>query len=310
MTSYAVIGVGGVGAFYGVHLARTGSSVHFLTRSATRAARREGVRLTSQDQVWKADATFHETVDTIGEVDTVLVATKATSNAEVANLVAQLQTSCVVLIQNGIDAEQVFAQRLPDSVEVVGGMAFLAAQRVAPAHTEHYGYGALTLGRYLPGYVAAEPTPLMLALVDDLARAEVPVVMAPDLLLARWQKLLWNIPFNGLTVLLGDRTDALVTDPASRRMVTDLMNEVRAAAAGDGRDLPADSIAGMVAATEAMTPYAPSMKVDYEHRRPLEVEQIYRAPLARAARNAVAMPRTELLADALTFLDARNRHTA
>lgn len=309
MTSYAVVGVGGVGAFYGVHLARAGSTVHFLTRSATAIARRDGVRLTSGGASWRAEGNCHETIDTIGEVDTVLVATKATSNAEVAEMVGQLKASCVVLIQNGIDAEQVFADRLPESVTVVGGLAFLAAQRVAPAHTEHYGYGALTLGRYRSGYAPAEPTPQMTALADDLARADVPVVMAPDLLLARWQKLLWNIPFNGLTVLLRQRTDALVTDPASRQLVTDLMAEVRAAAAGDGRDLPADSIAAMVAATEAMTPYAPSMKVDYDHGRPLEVEQIYRAPLARAARNGVEMPRTAMLADALTFLDARNRHS-
>jgi 2-dehydropantoate 2-reductase len=83
--------------------------------------------------------------------------------------------------------------------------------------------------------------------------------------------------------------------------------EVVEAAAADGRPLPAGTARAMLAATDAMAPYAPSMKVDYDERRPLELGAIYRAPLARAAAAGAAMPRTAALADALTFLDARNQ---
>ena len=45
---------------------------------------------------------------------------------------------------------------------------------------------------------------------------------------ARWQKLIWNIPYNGLSVLLGAGTTALMADADSRALIQALMAEVRA----------------------------------------------------------------------------------
>ena len=108
-------------------------------------------------------------------------------------------------------------------------------------------------------------------------------------------------------MLLGARTDALMEDAYAVALVRSLMMEVLAAAAADGRQLPAEVMGRMLDLTRTMRSYAPSMLLDFDHGRPLEIGAMYRAPLARAARSGTRMDRTAMLADALGFLDRRNR---
>jgi 2-dehydropantoate 2-reductase len=309
---YAVIGSGGVGGYYAARLVSAGATVHLLARSAAAALSRDGLTLQSVDgdRHLPTGGRFvvHEDWATMPSAEVVVVAVKAAANPQVVPRLSAVaaEGGTVVLVQNGIDGEPAYAAALPGR-EVLGGLAFLASQRTAPTVVQHIGYGALTLAAYRPGYAPGPVGPGGQRLAADLQRAGTPAVLAEDLLAARWTKLVWNIPFNGLTVLLGARTDALVADPAARRLAAGVMAEVVEAAAADGRPLPAGTARAMLAATDAMAPYAPSMKVDYDERRPLELGAIYRAPLARAAAAGAAMPRTAALADALTFLDARNR---
>jgi 2-dehydropantoate 2-reductase len=314
MTSYAIVGVGGVGGFYGIHLARAGADVHFLLRSAARDA--QVLQLESPDGRIEVrdghECALHHDWRELPRVDVVVVAVKATANHEVAPRVADLVRpgGAVLLVQNGIDAEPRYAAAVPDGAEVLGGLAFLASHRAAPTRFVHVDYGALTVGRYLDGYAPAGSSPALQAVTADLKRAGVPVVPADDLLAARWQKLVWNIPFNGLSVLLGARTDELMADPSATALARSLMAEVLSAAAADGRDLPPGLIDQMLDLTRTMRSYAPSMSLDYAHRRALEVDAMYRAPIARAKRAGARMERTGALADALAFLDARNRRTS
>ena len=129
----------------------------------------------------------------------------------------------------------------------------------------------------------------------------------PDLGVARWRKLVWNIPFNGLSVVLDASTDELLADPATRRLVTDLMDEVIDAAAAVRSRVDPSFRDQMLATTDAMTPYAPSMKLDHDAGRMLEIEAIYDAPLAAAAAAGGAMPKTAALRDQLRFVEGRDR---
>ncbi|MCY1416736.1 2-dehydropantoate 2-reductase [compost metagenome] len=125
---------------------------------------------------------------------------------------------------------------------------------------------------------------------------------------ARWQKLVMNIPFNGLSVLLGSGTQALMTQPATRSLVRELMEEVAAGAMACGHALPEGYLDKAWAATDGKPDYQPSMALDYSERRALELDAIYGAPLAAAAKAGCAMPKVEMLYQTLCFLDGRNRH--
>ena len=59
----------------------------------------------------------------------------------------------------------------------------------------------------------------------------------------------------------------------------------------------------MLQVTDEMVPYSPSMRLDYDFRRPMEIAYIYSRPIAEARRVGFAMPRLEMLERELLFMD-------
>jgi 2-dehydropantoate 2-reductase len=146
----------------------------------------------------------------------------------------------------------------------------------------------------------------MRALASDFSKAGIDVDLIDDLVLARWQKLVWNIPMSGLSVALDTDTKSLVTDPHTRQLAEDIMRDVVAGAQANGRTIHEAFVHKMMAMTVAMAPYRASMKVDFDQRRPMEVEAIFGNPVRAAQRAGVRMPLVEMLYRQLKFLDARN----
>jgi 2-dehydropantoate 2-reductase len=125
----------------------------------------------------------------------------------------------------------------------------------------------------------------------------------------RWKKLVWNIPYNGMTVVLNGKTDELTAHPATRSLLRQMMEEVVAASRAIGvKDRIEDEVVEqMLEMTEKMAPYAPSMKLDYDFHRPLEIEYIYSRPLEEARKAGVGMPSVATLERQLLFLAEKNR---
>lgn len=306
MTTFAVIGAGAIGGFYGARLAKAGHEVHFLFREDADHVRENGLEVISPAGDFKVHpVNSHEAWDTIPQADVVIVSVKSTVNSNVAELVPQAVRpgGSVLLIQNGLGCEEEFAKFLPAETEMLGSLAFISSQRTGRNEVTHFDHGQLTLGRYLPNYERAEPTANMKAIQEAFASADVPVELVDDLLSARWQKLMWNLPFNPLSVILDALTDALVNE--GDWLVRELMVEVRAIAESDGRDIPAEFVDLLMDATKLMTPYAPSMKVDYDNSRTMEVEAMVGNPMRRGIANGVPVPHIEMLYRQLKFLDDR-----
>jgi 2-dehydropantoate 2-reductase len=147
----------------------------------------------------------------------------------------------------------------------------------------------------------------MRGIAQDFSAAGIAVDLLEDLLLARWQKLVWNVPMSGLSVVLDTDTGALMADPHTRALAEDIMREVVAGARSCGRLIDDRFVQKMLDMTLAMKPYRASMKVDFDDHRPMEVEAIYGNPLRAAQQSGARMPLVETLYRQLKFLDARNR---
>jgi 2-dehydropantoate 2-reductase len=310
--SWTVIGVGGVGGYYGSRLAMAGHPVHWVGRSDVDHLRNHGLVVTSpRGDVHLTDLSVGGPDDPLPPSDVVVVATKTTDNTSVAEQVARAvagRGGVVVVMQNGLDVERAFAERLavtaPDVV-VVGAMSFICASKPAPGVVSHVDYERVTVGAFEPDRPGS--TDAVAAVVADLQGAAVPCEGLDDLVAGRWRKLVWNIPFSGLSVVLDTSTERLVGDPACRALVRSIMDEVVRAAAGTGHPVDDGAADALIDSTERMVPYAPSMKLDYDARRPLELPAIYEVPLTTASAAGVAMPRTEALWRQLDFMDRRNR---
>ncbi|GAC1031144.1 putative 2-dehydropantoate 2-reductase [Pseudomonas sp. No.21] len=307
-----IIGTGAIGGFYGLLLARAGFDVHFLLRSEYEAVRANGLQLNSAVH----GALALEPVQAYREVaemppcDWLLVGAKTTSNADLAPLIARAAApgAKVVLLQNGLAVEDALRPLLPDSLHLLGGLCYICVHRHAPGVIEHQSLGAVNLG-YHSGPAGDDAA--RQALVEEGAglfrAAGLDSTGMPDLEQARWQKLVWNVPYNGLSVLLDAGTTALMRNADSRELIQAIMQEVVEGALACGHSLP-DGFAGkLLAATDRMPDYLPSMYHDFAQRRPLELEAIYAAPLAAAAAAGRDLPRIRAMYQALRFIDARNQ---
>lgn len=308
----AIIGTGAIGGFYGVMLARAGFDVHFLLRSEFAAARAQGLQVNSSvhGELRLHPVQVYQQAADMPACDWLLVAAKTTSNAALAPLIAQVAApgAKVLLLQNGLGVEQELQPLLPESLHLLGGLCFICAHRSAPAVVEHQSLGAVNLG-YHSGPAADQSA--RLAIVEEGAglfrAAGLDSTAMPSLELARWQKLVWNVAYNGLSVVLNAGTGALMANADSRALIRAIMQEVVAAAAACGHVLPPAYADKLLATTDRMPDYWPSMYHDAVLRRPLELSAIYAAPLAAAALAGCAIPRIEALHQALRFIDSRNQ---
>lgn len=306
---YGVIGTGALGGFYGAKLQQSGQEVHFLLRRDYEYVKQHGLLIESVDgDFCLPTVNAYCDAHSMPSCDVVIVALKTTQNAQLAELLPPLlgPSGVVLTLQNGLGIEPEIAQIVgPD--RVMGGLCFICSNKVGPGHIRHLDYRKIALGDYAEGYVQTGVTTRQRQIARDFEQAGIPIDCEADLFLARWKKLVWNIPFNGLSVVLSASTDEMMENPDSRQLALALMQEVVAAAAQCDRTIPPEFVRTMVEHTEQMKPYRTSMKIDYDERRPLEVEAIVGNPLRIAQAKGAHLPHIQMLYQQLRFLDQRNR---
>jgi 2-dehydropantoate 2-reductase len=306
---YAILGTGALGGFYGARLCRAGCDVHFLLHSDFEHVRQHGLVVDSKDGDFVLPRVqAYRDVRDMPRCDVAAVALKATHNHLLPSLLPPVLADggVVLLMQNGLGGEEDAAQAAPGH-PVVAGLCYLCSNKIGPGHIRHSDYGAVCFAQYAADSAGAGVSDCMRAIGQDFAAAGIQVDLLDDLLLARWQKLVWNVPISGLSVVLNADTRALMADPPARALAEDIMHEVVAGAQACGRHIDDSFVQRMLDVTLAMKPYRASLKVDFDDQRPMEVEAIYGNPLRAGEQAGARMPLVETLYRQLKFLDARNR---
>ena len=283
---YAIIGTGAIGGYYGGKLANAGFDVHFLLHNDYDYVRQHGIQVNSCNGDFHLDApTIYNNVEEMPKVDVVIVALKSTNNHLLRQLLAPLLNpgTLVLMIQNGIGIEPDVEKLFPDAW-LAAGLAFICSNKTKPGIVDHLFYGNINIGNY------SAPKPVIDTLIADFDKAGVKAFDV-DYLEARWKKAVWNMPFNGMSVVLNAQTDQLLADASTRALIKAQMMEVVMAANALGVENIDEAFADkMIANTDAMVPYSPSMKLDHDYHRPMEVYYLYTRPIQEAASAGVDMP--------------------
>lgn len=300
----AIVGAGAIGTYYGARLAAAGAGVHFFVRSGLAAMRAQGIALREGGAVQTlppARTAVYDSTGEIGPVDVAIITLKNTANDRLAALLPPLlgPHTIILTLQNGLGSDELLAS-LFGAGRIVGGLAFIAAVREAPGVIRIYTPGYVTLGEFQGP--ASERVRRLVALFQ---RAGVNCEAVDDLAEARWRKLVWNVPFNGLTIAAGGvPTDRILASPEWEQEARALIDEVVGAAARFGYIIPADFVALQFEHTRRMGAYQPSSLIDYLAGREVEVEAIWGEPLRRAKAVGAAMPHLERLYEELKRLTA------
>ena len=296
---YGIVGTGSMGGFYGGKLANTGHSVEFLLHSDYEFVKQNGLRVDSVlgDFYLRSVAAFRRSEE-MSVADVVLVCLKTTQNYLLKTLLPPLlhKDTLIILLQNGLGVEADVAQEFPQHA-VAGAVAFVCSQKMGPGHIAH-----LDLGRIVFGVEQGDCHATLEQVCADFNSSGIDAQLTTDLPLIRWRKLVWNIPFNGTTVVMNTTTKHLIQHEATRPLIYNLMQEVVQGANACGVALSEEFARKMVDMTETMTPYEPSMKIDFDNNRPLEVKYIYTRPIEISAAAGFEMKRVRMLEQQLRFL--------
>ncbi len=296
---YAIIGTGAIGGFYGARLDKAGFEVHFLLHTDYQYVVDHGLTIDSCDGNFTLPSPkVYDSTSEMPQCDVVIVALKTTQNHLLPSLLPPLlkPDTIILLIQNGIGVEADVQQLFP-SQPIAAGMAFICSAKTGPGHINHQFYGNINIGNYS----CHNPQRYNQMLADfrtaGIGAADV------EYLEARWKKAVWNMPFNGMTVALNTTTNRLLSCESTHRLIYDQMLEVIGAAQALGvKNLDTRFADKMIANTIKMPPYSPSMKLDFDFHRPMEINYLYTRPIAEARAAGFAMPKLEMLEAELKFI--------
>lgn len=271
--SIAIVGAGGVGAFFGALLQRGGADVRFIARGANLdALRQHGILIRSLrlGDVRVAPVRAEADASRAGVCDLVLVCVKAHQTEAILDELAALvgDHTTIVTLQNGVESDEPIAARF-GAHRVFPGVVYVGATLDEPGVVTHVAAGTIALGAR-PG---GDPARVRAA-ADALAVSGQPVKVVDEVQRERWIKLLWNASFNPVSAIAGRTPRELVDVPSARQLVVDLMREVIAVARAQGLALDESMIPEQLAWTERASAIRTSMMVDRARAREMETDAL------------------------------------
>ncbi|KAI0477185.1 2-dehydropantoate 2-reductase [Xylariaceae sp. FL0804] len=322
------VGAGAVGCFYASRLHHPSRNIHtsLTARSNYQAIAAGGVSLQTRsfgDYTYVPHAVF-PSVSAAAPTsapsarpawDYVVVTTKALPDrSDDAALIAPLVSdhTCIVLIQNGLGVEQPYRKRFPRN-PIVSAVTVISAEQIRQGVIRQNRWTRISLGPYSHGLAAPPAQPHACDRLESQGREcmqrlahwwseyggirDVETHTELELQTIRWHKLCINAAFNPTAVLSGGRGNAdQLTDPELREHITGLMHEIwHAAPKVLGHDFP-ESLATpdkIIRSSERNAGAKPSMLLDWEAGRPMELEVILGNPVRIAKSAGVAMPRLQ-----------------
>jgi 2-dehydropantoate 2-reductase len=300
----AVVGAGAVGGVFGARLAAAGHDVTFIARGATLAALRStGLRLESvHGDVHLSPVQATDDVASIGPVDVVLVAVKATQVAAIAPSLTPLigAATAVIPVQNGVEASVQLAAALGHD-HVLEGVCRVIAGLEAPGHIRHtavvplFELGPRSGHPLAPAVAAALP-----GIAQAINAAGMQAILPDNMAVALWEKFLFIEPIGVVCAASGESFGPVRTTPETRALVDAALDEVIAVGQAVGVAWPAGAKAAVWQRYDSLPPdERTSMARDLIARRPSEFEAQTAAVVRLGRQFTVPTPVHDVLAAVL-----------
>lgn len=298
-----IVGCGAVGLFYGAKLALSGQDVHFLMRQDFDQVSKYGIKIESAsgEAEYLENPSIYRDALEIGPCDLIIVAIKSTDNKALESLIPKLikKETAIMTLQNGLGNEEFIAKKF-GSHRVLGGLCFVCLNRVSKGVVRHIAQGTISCGEFM-----GLPLPRTHDVALMFKSAGIPFMVAESLIEQRWKKLVWNIPFNGISISEGGvDTSVILKDKSHLFLAEALMREVIQVANKLGYNLSNSLIYHNIKETKSMGPYRPSSMIDFMEGRPVEVEAIWGNPVRVGRSVGVEIPRMEALYDSIKSLSS------
>ncbi len=305
--SIAIIGAGAVGGFYGAKLQKAGYHVEYFSKYL-----KSGIlKIKSTWGDFEVSIKVSDDTKKMQIPDLILISTKLLPEIPITEIIQPLlkENSLILFLQNGINQEEKFysfikKNRLYKKMNLVilGGLAFTCINRISPSEIHHIDYGKIKIGALLKEHQREAKK-----IVEIFQGAGIETEYTANLRKARWEKLFWNIAFNTLSVLGNQATtDELIQSPFTEELAKLLMLDIYKIAQYEKNAPNKIIVQDMIDRTKKMKPYKTSMLIDFENKKPMEIDAIVGEPLNLAKKYKIDTPYLKFCYNLLKFLDEKN----
>ncbi|MFC3126312.1 ketopantoate reductase family protein [Pseudoroseomonas globiformis] len=304
-----VFGAGAIGGHVATRLALGGADTSVVARGAQLDAIRErGLTIRAPDGTHTVRPRAGTAAE-IGRQDAVIVTVKAPALPQAAEAIQPLlgPDTTVAFVMNGIPwwyfdrhGGSLDGRRLPSidpgnavrkavGVErTLGGVVYSACTVTEPGHVlvEHAN------NRVILGEIEGSDSPRAQAIAAFLGKGGISGEVTAQIRREIWMKLMGNLSQGPFTILSRQGMSGTLADPAVRAAVRRAMGESMAIAAALGQGFEFDLEKRLEGS--AKIKHKPSILQDLELGRPMEVEALFRTPLALARLAGVETPTLDL----------------
>jgi 2-dehydropantoate 2-reductase len=316
-----VVGAGAIGAFYASRLAQVpGVNVSVICRSNYKAVSKSGFSVSSPkygSYTFTPHKTFpnpRSAVDAKIIWDFILVGTKAlpdvSDDSEILVGLVKEGHTAIVLVQNGLGVEDPYVKRFPTAT-ILSAVTIASAAQMEPGVIRHNRWTRISIGPYLPGSTSSTGTNEVEEKAIERNSTFVKLLQAGEisdaeeyshakLQMVRWHKIAINASMNPSAVLSGgSNNNAMSVDPELYLHLKGVMDEVLSTAPKVlGTELPKEFATPeqiLMSTTKNTCGSKPSMLLDWEGGKRMELEVILGNPIRIAREKGLEMPRLQSL---------------
>ncbi|RDW82788.1 hypothetical protein BP6252_03900 [Coleophoma cylindrospora] len=316
-----LIGSGGVGTIAAVVLEKAGTKVTAVLRSKYAVVSEKGWDLESVDhgnvKGWKPTRVVSTVTDAATEdgkpikYDFVVVSMKQLpdlySIVEIIRPVITPSHTAIVLIQNGIDIELPIIEAFPTN-PLMSSVSIIGSKTVGDNTIVQIGTDNSTIGPHFHE-CGGRSREEQLATTKEFIRLynlgmkdapKKPVcTLTEDMPVARWHKVLWNGTFNTICAINGMDVGQVCRSEGRDKLLIPMMKEIWNTARAAGVDLPESAIQAQAFRVPDNSTFRPSMLIDVDYGRPMELEVILGSVLKRAEQTSTPAPITKTIYELL-----------
>ena len=284
--TYAVVGAGAVGCYFGGMLARAGVPVTLIGRAFhVDAMRAQGLRVQAQSFDQQVAVNASTEVAAVAGAAVVLVCVKSGDSAATAEMMAPYLApeTLVVSLQNGVENSDIMASLL--GRPVLPAVVYVATEMAGPGHVLHHGRGELVIG----------DLPQSAQLAADFIAAGVPVQIDSNVIGALWAKLIVNCAYNALSAITQQPYGELVRVAGVPELMQQVVTECLHVAQADGIHVPGDVSQAVVNIAKTMAGQYSSTAQDVRSGKPNEIDYLNGYVVRRAQARQLAAPINQTL---------------
>jgi 2-dehydropantoate 2-reductase len=302
-----IIGVGGVGGYFGGKISNSGQKVTLIARGKhLEAIQKQGLQVKSINGDFVTQPfCATDTIDTVEKADIVLICTKSWQVAEAAKLIQPVlkEDTIIIPLQNGADnAEKVCS--VLDSKHVLGGLCKIYSKIEAPGIISHFGHQP----EVVFGELDKSKTKRLQKVKEVFDKAGFNNTISKDIEVDIWSKFMFITTVSGLGALTRATIGEMYKSWETHRILEQTATEIYKIGIAKGVSLP-DDIVSRSMAFIGKQPYdaTASMQRDIMEGRPSELDNFNGFIVKQGAKLDISTPANTFIYSCLQVMELKAR---